>query len=598
MSDWQRVKGAYRLESHIRGLKKAGTVYKMCCPFHADKTPSFVVNPETQQWRCFGACATGGDIFTYEMKVNGWTLSEALTELASRANIRLDTRARKEDDIDARLLGLLKEIAHFYHDTLLNTEDAIPAMEYLINERGLNVSDLEAWQIGYAPNEWQASHSYLKNLGYTDLEITAAGVTKVNDDNHTYDRFRHRIMFPIHDDKGRVRGFGARIMPGDEGPKYINSPQSNLFDKSSLIYGLNRVKSAQIATQAPFQVLTVVEGYMDAICAHKWGFKNVCAQMGTALTDKQLKLLAPRVQRLILCLDNDNAGQSAMNRRAHEILEQGSRGEMDIRIATLGTFKDPDEMIKTDARLWTIAMNNARPIVDLIIDTVVADLPSDASVQNKSAAAKKAMDKLRTPDNPMETVENTRKLAVALNLPESVFVEWAAPQLRVLPKASPVETRTQSIPPLETAVLRGMIANTPDGWLQRANGVLICLAPIDRPMPHTLGPLSPLDFTHDQYQHLMMTFMEHGDDIEDALKGTVLEDAYSRVAYKPLIMAAYAADTPDKQPADTYDQFIVKALRLRLNRLKEEMETSDHFEEMMYAMRVIQQKIGSIKIGG
>lgn len=605
MSDWERVKSHYRLETFIPGLKKFGKLYKMCCPFHTEKTPSFVVDPIKQTWRCYGACVTGGDLFTYAMRANGWTLAEALHELASRAGIKLDKTTRKEENIDQRLLGLLKEISHFYHETLLNTEMAIPAMEYLITERGLSVGDLEDWQIGYAPDGWQASHSHLKNLGYTDQEMIAAGVLVRNDEGHTYDRFRHRIMFPIHDEKGRVRGFGARIMPGDEGVKYINSPQSSLFDKSSLVYGLNRIRSAQISTQKPFQAVAIVEGYMDAICAHKWGFKNVCAQMGTALTDKQIDALSQHIQRLILCMDNDNAGQSAMYRRARDILLTGTRGTMDIRIASLGTYKDPDEMIKANARLWAIAMDNARPIVDVMIDAVVAALPSDASIQDKTNAAKKALELLRSPENPMETAENIRKMAVALSLPESVFVEWASPQVRVLPKAvpSPVSNMPQREIPREIAILWGIIANESEGWLRRANGVLICLSPLDKPLLYAFAPVNALDFTHDLCQHLFTAFVEHGGDIEDALKGTALEASLNRVMYKPLVMAALEADTPISQPRDTYAEFIDKILSLRLLRLKSDMEMfiqmgdTERFKEAMQGITLIQQK-RVMQIGG
>ena len=602
MSDWERVKAAYRLETFIPGLKKVGKLYKMCCPFHTEKSPSFVVDPVKQTWRCYGACNEGGDLFAYAVKANGWTLSEALRELASRAGIKLDKPARKEGETNGRLLGLLKEITHFYHETLLNTDMAIPAMDYLINTRGLNVSDLEAWQIGYAPDGWQSSHSHLKNLGYTDQEMIDAGVLVRNDEGHTYDRFRHRIMFPIHDDKGRVRGFSARVMPGGEDPKYINSPQSSVFDKSSLVYGLHRVRSAQISTQKPFQALSIVEGQMDAICAHKHGFTNVCAQMGTALTDKQIDALSQYIQRLVLCLDNDNAGQTAMHKRARDILATGSRGTMDIRIASLETYKDPDELIRANPRLWTIAMNNARPIVDVMIEAAVSDLPSDASVQDRTNAAKKALDLLRSPDNPMETVDNIRKLAAVLSLPENVFVEWATPQLRVLPKAAPLAAMMQREIPREVAILWGIMANTSEGWLQRANATLMCLAPIDQSLPYAFAPLSTLDFTYDLAQHLFTAFVEHGDETEDALKGTALEAVFNRVMYKPLVMAALEADTPLNQPRDTYEEFIDKILLLRLYRLKDDMDMfiqmgdTERFKETMHGIAWIQHRRESIKI--
>lgn len=599
MSDWERVKSSYRLETFIPGLKKVGRLYKMCCPFHTEKTPSFVVNPDTQKWQCYGACQTGGDLFAYAVKAHGWTLAEALQELASRAGIRLDKMTRKENSVDARLLGLLEEAAHFFHDVLLNSEAASPAMAYLIEERGLSVEDIETWQLGYAPSG-HFSYSYLKKLGYTDEELIAAGLRGKTDDGKTYDRFRHRIMFPIHDDKGRVRGFSARVMPGaDDDRKYINSPASTIFTKSDLLYGLYRVRNAQISTPLPFQVLTIVEGQMDAIYAHKRGFKNVCAQMGTRLTDKQLETLSTHAQKIILCLDSDSAGQRAVQDRAREILAQGNRGGLDIRIASLGPYKDPDEMMRDNPSLWERAMENARPIVDVMIDAIVSSLPVNASIQEKTTAAKDALKYLRSAENPMETVENTRKLAIALNLPESAFMDWTSAHLRILPKLPPpAEITPDTEIPVETSVLWGITANMADRWLERVNAVLMCLAPMNRPMPYALSALSPLDFTHDRYQHLMTAILTHGDDVEMSLIGTPLQDVFQRVRYEPLITGHFKADTPEDQPRDSYEQFVEKVLSLRLARLNNDMEIFNlngdaRFMEVMRAIASIEGRIAT-----
>lgn len=601
MSDFEieRVKGAYRLESFIPGLKKAGRLYKMCCPFHTEQTPSFTVDPNTQQWRCYGACQTGGDILSYVMKSSGLTFHEVLKDLAERAGIRLEKRARKEDALNTRLLSLLKDASHFYHDVLLNSEIAIPAMDYLINVRGLNVGDIETWQIGYAPQMKDASCSHLKKLGYTEQEMITAGVRGQNDEGQTFDRFRHRIMFPICDDKGRIRGFSARAMPGTDDVKYINSPQSELFSKSSLLYGLNRATSGLNATQGAFQVTTIVEGQMDVIRAHKRGFTNVCAQMGTALTDKHLELLKEHgTQTIIFCLDSDTAGQNATHKRARDVITDGSvfRLGMDLKIANLGSFKDPDEMIKTDPALWTEMITQARSAVDVLIDYEVFALPKDASIQQKTDFAKTLMMILRVPNNPMQTIENQRKLAVALSLPESAFVEWSS-QIHVLPRMTPAPSvvETQMERPIETAILWGILKNMSDYWLARANAVMDCLT--QTPMPYALAPLSALDFSYDMYRHLFEAFVEHEGNLLTHIAGTPLEDVYDRVVNQPEVMGRFMADTPQEQPRDTYPQFIERVIELRMDRLNEDMELFNQMGDMprfMEAMRgvaLIQKKL-------
>lgn len=601
--DIQRVKDAYHLESYIPGLKKAGRLYKMCCPFHAEKSPSFLVDAEKQQWRCYGACNEGGDVFTYAMKLNGWSFGDALKELAQRAGVKLDTRTRKDDAVNTRLLGLLKEIAYFYHDTLLNTEEGIEAMDYLTTRRGLNVADMEIWQLGYAPAAKDASYSHLKNLGYTEDEMIAAGVRgQDSDTKQTWDHFRHRIMFPIHDDKGRVRGFSARQLPGGAEPKYKNSPTSPLFDKSSLLYGLFQARSGLYATQAPDQVLTIVEGQMDAIRAHKRGFKNVCAQMGISLTDKHLEMLKRYgVQAVILCLDNDDAGFKTAHERASKIIKDGTafRLGLDIKIARLTTHKDPDELIRETPDSWPDLITSARPAVNVLIDYEVARLPPDATTAQKTELAKSLTTLLRVPDNALMTQDNARAMAVALNLPERLFVEWAGAQLTILPKLSgPTPAPVRIDPPLEIAVLAGMIINADTFWLMRANAALDTLT--SQILPYALGPLSALDFTHDTYGHLFSEILASGaETIEERVSGTLLEGVCERVARKPLATSTFEADTPQSQPQDTYEQFLGKVFRLRMNRLKSDMEMfnlmddSARFTECAKGFSLIQKRLSA-----
>ncbi|MCY3836089.1 MAG: DNA primase, partial [Anaerolineaceae bacterium] len=296
-------------------LRQSGRRYKANCPFHVERTPSFIVDPERGSWRCFGACAEGGDIFTFAMKRHGWSFREALEELARRAGVELRPRTPEQTEREQEreaLLGLLAAMTEQYQDWLQQPRDeaAAEALRYAREERQLSEETLTQFQIGYAPAGWQHSWEALRQLGYAEEQAIAAGVCgRSETSGHIYDRFRARLIFPIFDARGRVRGFGGRALDdgADEGrpqAKYLNSPQSELFDKSRLLYGLDRARAAIRETG----VAVVVEGYLDVIQAHQAGYRNVVAQMGTALTEPQLRLLLPGARvaeerRIVLALD-------------------------------------------------------------------------------------------------------------------------------------------------------------------------------------------------------------------------------------------------------------------------------------------------------
>ncbi len=297
-------------------LKKAGRSWKACCPFHSEKTPSFVVNEANQTWHCFGSCATGGDIFTFAMKYNGWTFTEALEELGKLAGIEVRPKSPEQreqyEELD-RLRGLMQSAADYFHDLLYdaNHPAAVTTLNYARVKRGLTDATLHRFQVGFAPPGWQNASDALKALGYSEDDLLTVGLASRNDSGRVYDRFRNRLMIPIRDDRGRVVGFGARALAAEDNPKYLNSPQTPLFDKSHLLFGLDFAKQPIRDTDTA----VIVEGYLDAIQAHQAGYTNVVAQMGTALTETQLKLLAPKLaNHIVLSLDSDAAGQSATRR--------------------------------------------------------------------------------------------------------------------------------------------------------------------------------------------------------------------------------------------------------------------------------------------
>ncbi len=290
MSVTEEIKARLDLVAYISesvSLKKAGRNYKANCPFHQERTPSFIVFPDTQTWRCFGACGEGGDIFAFAMKMHGWDFGEALRNLAQRAGVELAPSTPEQTEREAafdRLLGLLDQTARFFHDQLLHAPAAEGARAY-VQKRGLSDTTVQTFLLGYAPGGWHALLNHLGGLGYAPDDLIAAGVAIRNDEGRVYDRFRERLVIPIRDGRGRVVGFGARALkPGDE-PKYLNSPQTPLFDKSSTLFALDLARR-EIRER---ETAVIVEGYMDAMQAHQAGFRNVVAQMGTALTEPQLQ---------------------------------------------------------------------------------------------------------------------------------------------------------------------------------------------------------------------------------------------------------------------------------------------------------------------
>ena len=383
------------LVSETVQLRRSGKNYTGFCPFHTNtRTPAFVVFQESGTWRCFGQCNEGGDIFRFVMKKEGWDFSEALHSLAERAGVQLkpptpaDQTAAEEHD---QLRALLEEAVMFYRHHLLNTPAGQAALDYL-HRRGLKDETIEAFGLGYAPNAWEAALAHFKEKGYPERNLLEAGlVTERPGDEHqsgprrVYDRFRHRIMFPIRDERGRMAGFGARILNPDDVPKFLNSPQTPVFDKGHLLYGLDRARKD---IRAHDQVV-IVEGYLDVIALHQAGFANAVSPMGTALTEHQLNLIKRFTRRIVLALDPDAAGakatlrglqiaRQAMDREveatfdARGLLRHEGRLQADIRVTTLPEGMDPDDVVNRDPTEWEQIVEKARPVVVHVMETLAA----------------------------------------------------------------------------------------------------------------------------------------------------------------------------------------------------------------------------------
>ncbi len=371
-------------------LQKSGRYFKGLCPFHTEKTPSFYVFPDTQGWHCFG-CGRGGDLFNFVMEFEGLDFRTALQELARRAGVELQPRTPEQVEAESeseRLRLLLEAAAAYYHTLLLTAPQAAYARAYL-EKRGFTQETIKTFQLGYSLNDWDATRAYLFGKGFSVEEQLKAGMLVEREGGGTFDRFRNRLMIPICDRRGRVIAFGGRVLPlshsaPDAQPKYMNSPQSVLFDKSKVLFGYHLANQAIREADAAI----IVEGYMDVMIPHQAGYKNVVAPMGTALTEAHLQQLQRLTKRFILALDPDAAGihgtlqgletaRQTLDREWDAVFDPrglvGVEGRLkaDIRVVTLPEGRDPDELILEDRARWEQLIANSQPIVRFVFEQLL-----------------------------------------------------------------------------------------------------------------------------------------------------------------------------------------------------------------------------------
>jgi DNA primase len=426
-------------------LKKAGRNFKAPCPFHAERTPSFIVFPDSQTWRCFGACGEGGDIFSFAMKREGLDFSSTLRMLAEKAGVELHERTPEQATYDEKLdklRGLVAEATRFFHNKLWERPygDADGYVGLALNyarKRGLTDDTLGHFSIGYAPDDWRQTLGYLGSMGYDDDEIIEAGLAVRNEQNHIYDRFRNRLMIPIYDGRGLAIGFGARALDPEDEPKYLNSPQTPLFDKGAVLFGLQHARRAIRESETA----VIVEGYMDAIQAHQAGFTNVVAQMGTALTEPQLKQLSRYARRLVLALDPDVAGIKATMRGLdvarqtlggselvfdpRGIMRQASKLGVEILVMTLPEGQDPDDLIRENPDDWRQLIESARSVADYVIAAGTSSLTDKSTFSDREQIAHQLLPILLATESDLQQHYNIQRLALKLRLDERVLIQWA-----------------------------------------------------------------------------------------------------------------------------------------------------------------------------
>lgn len=403
---------------YVQLKKLSNSTFRGLCPFHNEKSPSFMVSEDKQIYHCFG-CGAGGDMFRFIEKIENVEFIEALKILAKKANIELTFEKSKHSKEEKSRKEILKELldlsCNYYNYILLNKEEGKEVLNYL-KKRGLDESDIKKFRLGSSPNLWGSLYNFLKSRNYKDEDMFLAGLIIKNNSGSYYDRFRNRVMYSIFDTHGDVVGFGARILSDNKNePKYINSPQTEVYDKSSILFGLNFAK--QDIQKKKFAI--IVEGYMDCITCHKYGFENVVASSGTALTEGQVKLLKRYTSDVYFCFDSDLAGINATERGIDVALEN----EINLKIISLRNtkYKDPDECIKNDIKEWEKAIDNALPFLDFYFNELESDVKNKTNPKELREKTNIFLEKLSKIKSKVEIDLWTKKIARLIDVDQSII---------------------------------------------------------------------------------------------------------------------------------------------------------------------------------
>jgi DNA primase len=572
-------------------LKRAGSVYKGLCPFHSERTPSFIVFPHTGTWHCFGACGTGGDAFAFVMRKENLNFREALESLASQVGVVLPAEGSDgQEDQRSRLLAANEAATVYYQKILAHHAAAAVARAYL-ERRSLDAQTCSLFRLGYALPGWSGLRDHLLEQGFALPLLIEAGLVKWSEERQSsYDAFRNRVIFPISDRSGRVIGFGGRVL--DDGvPKYLNTAETPLFHKSHVVYGLDL---AQRAIRERDQVV-IVEGYMDVIAAHQHGHSNVVACMGTALTAEQLQQLQRQTSRFVLALDADSAGQRATIRGLNQarqallrvqkpaVLPGGriqleSRLGADLWITRLPEGRDPDEVIRQDLQLWEQTLVAARPLVDFYCD-VVAEQMDLTSAQGKGEAVAELAPLIAELSNEIERQHYLQRLSRMVQVDEATIagrVQAAARQLQ-----AGIEPGGRTAPPAPAAPPAGEVRSREVQATQRyaheehllANlladvDLVVWLAGVTE--RYQLSPLQPQDWQHVENQEIFRQLKQYLNSDEPWDVELFQERLDRRLHGRLAQLVAYASLLPAHDPALMREDVIKGVLRMRLEQVRSE----------------------------
>ena len=572
------------ISQYVPGLKKAGRAYKGLCPFHKEKTPSFTVNSEEQFFHCFG-CKEGGSAFKFLMLIEHLTFPEAVHNLADRTGIQIpDTR-----DVDPRQAAAARTEREKIYDALqraasffasqLQTDSGARARSYL-DDRRIGSSTQQLWQLGFAPNSWDSLLKYLQGQSISGSVLEKAGlVSSRNESTGYYDRFRDRLMFPIIDARDRVIGFGARTLNDEQGPKYLNSPETVAFNKSECLYGLNRAKSA-IADKG---IAVIVEGYTDVLMTHQLGVQNVVATLGTALTRKHVELLRRYARRVALVYDADEAGEKASDRSIDVFLEE----DFDVSIATLNEGMDPcDYALEHGPQAFEERIQQAQEILAFKLDR--AHARHDFSRMDGRA---------RATDEILQLIPK-----IANEVKKSLFLQRAASELGV--SESSLRARTASLdrrrPQYEDAAPAGVQPKSANASQIAQRDVISYLMKFPEDSPALFHKISIHEFADQNFQTIFQVICDQYEEegAVDAVKVlSMLETRWpehpaGRIAAE--IMAAGDDESLRQRLAGTLDWFDKQRKLKEVSSLKEQMKEAQSSGDSKRLMELMKQAQASL----
>ncbi len=416
MSDLEEIKNRLDIvdvvSKYIK-LEKAGANFRACCPFHDEKTPSFMVSPSKQIWHCFG-CSLGGDIFQFVKKIEGIEFKDALKILAKEAGVELKTFSKssfKEKTERQKIAETLNQALKFFEHYLNNSKKGVRAKEYLIKNRGFTEDLIKEWRIGYAPDSYEMLSKFLESRGYNKMFIEKAGLAFLKSNGGLCDRFRSRIVFPFFNINSELIGFTGRIFEKEEDlAKYLNTPSTVLYDKSRVLFGLDKAK---IEIRKKDKCI-LVEGNIDCIMAHNAGSKNVVAVSGTALTDNHLKLIKRYTTNLVFAFDMDSAGAKATERA----IDLARQMDFNVSVLNFSEEKDPaDVILNQGADKWNELIENAEEIMDFYFRKAFLNKDSE-KVEDKKKIAQEILVQIKKMNNNIEQAHFIQKLGQKLRVRE------------------------------------------------------------------------------------------------------------------------------------------------------------------------------------
>ncbi|RLC38133.1 MAG: DNA primase [Candidatus Nealsonbacteria bacterium] len=423
--------------SYIK-LQKTGQNYRALCPFHSEKKPSFFVSPARQIFKCFG-CGASGDIFKFIMLIEGVEFGDALRILARRAGVELKPYRPELKTKRSRMYEICELSCRFFEKQLEESSVGKRAKEYLL-KRGVTEESIKKWRLGYAPNTWQGLSDFLVGKGYKRGEVVEAGLAIESEKSQMpYDRFRGRIIFPIFDLNSQVVGFAGRVFEKvqneEEIAKYINIPNTLLYDKSRVLYGLNFAKMKIREKDA----CILTEGYMDVILAHQAGFENTVATSGTALTPYQLKILKRYTNNLLTAFDMDVAGDMATKRG----IDLAQKEDFNVKVITMPKESDPADIIAQNPKTWASLINKAKEIMNFYFESALSAFDKE-SPEGKKEIAKLLLPKIKVISNKILQSHWIQKLAEALKVSQEAIAEELK---KIIPKSEEISPEPQVSPP-------------------------------------------------------------------------------------------------------------------------------------------------------